>query len=86
MSDDQLFPVPGDWAARAHADQTTYQQMYRASVEDPEGFWAEQGKRIDWIKPYTEIRDVSYDAADLHIRWYYDGTLNASVNCIDRHL
>ncbi len=86
MSDDQLFPVPGDWAARAHADQATYQQMYRASVEDPEGFWAEQGKRIDWIKPYTEIRDVSYDAADLHIRWYYDGTLNASVNCIDRHL
>ena len=86
MSDDQLFPVPGDWAARAHADQATYQRMYRASVEDPEGFWAEQGKRIDWIKPYTEIRDVSYDAADLHIRWYYDGTLNASVNCIDRHL
>ena len=86
MSDDQLFPVPGDWAARAHADQAKYQQMYRISVEDPEGFWAEQGKRIDWIKPYSQIKDVSYDAADLHIRWYYDGTLNASVNCIDRHL
>ena len=86
MSDDQLFPVPGDWAARAHADREKYQQMYRASVDDPDGFWAEQGKRIDWIKPYSAIRDVSYDAADLHIRWYYDGTLNASVNCIDRHL
>lgn len=86
MSDDQLFPVPDAWAARAQADQATYQQMYRTSIEDPEGFWAEQGQRIDWIKPYSQIRDVSFDAADLHIRWYYDGTLNASLNCIDRHL
>ncbi len=86
MSDDQLFPVPDDWAARAYADREKYQQMYRASIDDPDGFWAEQGKRIDWIKPFSKISDVSYDAADLHIRWYYDGTLNASVNCIDRHL
>ena len=86
MADNELFPVPEAVAKRAWADSAKYQEMYRRSVDDPEGFWAEHGKRIDWIKPYTEIRDVSYDAADLHIRWYYDGTLNASVNCIDRHL
>jgi acetyl-CoA synthetase len=85
MSDD-LFPVPAEWAGRAWADDATYQDMYRRSMEDSEGFWAEQGKRIDWIKPYTKIRDVSYDSHDLHIKWFHDGTLNASVNCLDRHL
>jgi acetyl-CoA synthetase len=59
--------------------------MYDRSVKDPEGFWAEHGKRIDWIKPYTKIKDVSY-TGDVHIKWFYDGTLNASVNCLDRHL
>ena len=60
--------------------------MYEQSVADPEGFWGEHGKRIDWIKPYTQVKDVSYDQSDLHIRWYHDGTLNASANCLDRHL
>jgi acetyl-CoA synthetase len=55
-------------------------------VEDPEGFWAEHGKRIDWIKPYTQIKDVSFARDDVHIKWFYDGTLNASANCLDRHL
>jgi acetyl-CoA synthetase len=85
MSDD-LFPVPAEWASRAWADDATYQDMYRRSTDDPEGFWAEQGKRIDWIKPYSKIKDVSYDDHDLHIKWFHDGTLNASVNCLDRHL
>src|SRR3546814_7475401 len=60
--------------------------MYRRSIDDPEGFWGEQGKRIDWFTPYTKVKDVSFDAKDLHIRWFYDGTLNASYNCLDRHL
>src|SRR3546814_16625344 len=60
--------------------------MYRRSIDDPEGFWGEQGKRIDWFTPYTMVKDVSFDAKDLHIRWFYDGTLNASYNCLDRHL
>ncbi|MGR4001240.1 MAG: acetate--CoA ligase [Alphaproteobacteria bacterium] len=63
-----------------------YLQLYGESIEDNEGFWREHGQRIDWIRAYTQVKDVSYDPDDLHIRWYYDGTLNASVNCIDRHL
>jgi acetyl-CoA synthetase len=86
MSNDQLFPVPTEWAKKAHVDNDKYLAMYAASVNDPEAFWGEQGRRIDWIRPYTKVRDVSFDAKDFHIRWYEDGTLNASVNCIDRHL
>ena len=86
MSDIETIAVPGDWANRAHVDNDTYLQMYQASVDDPEAFWAEHGKRIDWIKPYNQIKDVSYAADDLHIKWYADGTLNASYNCLDRHL
>jgi acetyl-CoA synthetase len=83
---DELIPVPADWAKRAWADESRYRAMYERSVKDPEGFWREHGKRLDWIKPYTQVKDVSYDAKDLHIRWFHDGALNASVNCIDRHL
>jgi acetyl-CoA synthetase len=60
--------------------------MYKQSVEDSEGFWREEGKRIDWIKPYTQVKEVNFNAPDVSIKWYYDGTLNASVNCLDRHL
>ncbi len=56
------------------------------SISDPDSFWAEQGKRIDWIKPYSQISDVSYQRPDVHIKWFADGTLNASANCLDRHL
>ena len=86
MSDQELFPVPAEWAQRAFADAAQYADMYKQSVEDPEGFWGEHGKRIDWIKPYTQVKDVSYAPDDVHIRWYHDGVLNASVNCLDRHL
>ncbi|MFZ5932275.1 MAG: acetate--CoA ligase [Pseudomonadota bacterium] len=86
MSDNQVFPVPAEWAAKAYVDNDKYLAMYAASVDNPEAFWGEQGKRIDWIRPYTKVRDVSFDAKDFRIRWYEDGTLNASVNCIDRHL
>jgi acetyl-CoA synthetase len=83
---DELFPVPADVAAAAHVDRATYDEMYRRSVEDPEGFWGEHGQRIDWFKPYTQVKDVSYAKDDLHVRWFYDGTTNAAYNCLDRHL
>ncbi|MEO5375183.1 MAG: acetate--CoA ligase [Alphaproteobacteria bacterium] len=86
MSDGQLFPVPEAVAKAAWVDDAKYKAMYQRSISDSEGFWAEHGKRIDWIKPYTKIRDVSFTAPDVHIKWFYDGTLNASVNCLDRHL
>ena len=82
----EVFPVPEEWAKRAWADETKYMKMYEASVSDPEGFWGEHGKRIDWIKPYTKVKSVSFQAPDVSIKWYEDGTLNASANCLDRHL
>src|SRR4051812_39788219 len=85
MSDETEFPVPEDVAKRAWVDAAQYEAAYQRSVADPEGFWAEQGKRIDWIKPFTKVKDVDY-TGDVRIRWYYDGTLNVSANCIDRHL
>ena len=85
MSENSLFPVARDWADKAWCDKAGYQDMYRRSIEDPEGFWGEEGKRIDWLKPYTKVKDVSY-SGDVHIRWFEDGTLNASANCLDRHL
>jgi len=86
MSDNELFPVPESFAAGAHADNDKYLEMYQRSVDDPEGFWGEQGKRIDWFTPYTKVKDVSYDESDLHVKWYHDGTTNAAYNCLDRHL
>lgn len=86
MSDTQVFPVPREWAAKAWVDEARYRQMYRRSIADPEGFWGEHGKRLDWIKPYTKVKDTSFASQDLHIRWYRDGTLNACYNCVDRHL
>ena len=78
--------VKKDFAARAYVDQAGYEDMYKRSIEDNEGFWAEQASCIDWIKPFTKVKDVSYDKDDLHVRWYYDGTLNVCYNCVDRHL
>ena len=71
---------------RALLKEDDYQKMYAASVEDNEGFWAEQAMRIDWFKPFTETKDVSYAVDDVHIKWFADGTLNACYNCVDRHL
>ncbi len=85
MSENLLFPVPDSVAANAWADNDKYLEMYQASVDDPETFWGKKGKRIDWIKPYTQVKDVDY-ADDAKIKWYQDGTLNASYNCLDRHL
>ena len=86
MSEDLVIPVPEAVAKSAWCDEDTYLRMYEQSIKDPEGFWGEQGKRVDWIKPYSKVKDTSFDPPDVHIRWYYDGTLNASANCLDRHL
>ncbi|MDJ0654391.1 MAG: acetate--CoA ligase [Xanthomonadales bacterium] len=86
MTEIHTHPVPPAIAESAHIDQARYDDMYRRSVEDNEAFWAEQGKRIDWITPFTQVKDVSFARDDLHIRWYHDGTLNVCANCVDRHL
>ncbi len=86
MSEHHIFPVPADIAAASHCDNAKYLEMYQRSVEDADGFWGEHGKRLDWIKPYTQVKDVNYNAPDVSIKWYADGTLNASANCLDRHL
>jgi len=73
-------------AANAHVDAAKYDEMYAASINDPEAFWAEHGKRIDWIKPFTKVKDVNYNFGEVSIKWYEDGEMNVSANCIDRHL
>ena len=82
----ETFPINPEIASNALINESQYFEMYQRSIEDNESFWAEQGKRIDWIKPYTKIKDVSFERDDLHIKWYHDGTLNVCANCVDRHL
>ena len=86
MDQEPIFQPSQALAKHAHIDAKGYEALYAESIADPDGFWAEHGKRVDWIKPYSQISDVSYDASDLHIKWYADGTLNAAANCLDRHL
>ena len=81
----QIFPVKPEIEKNAKINKATYAKMYKESIDDPVKFWGEQGKRINWIKPYTQIKDVDF-ADNARIRWYYDGSLNACANCIDRHL
>ena len=83
---EKVYGVSADWAKRAWVDEARYQEMYRRSIKDPEGFWGEEGKRIDWFKPYTKVRDISWDSHHVAIRWYEDGETNAAYNCVDRHL
>ena len=74
------------WSKRAYVNKKAYEKKYNLSINDNENFWRKEGKRITWIKPYTKVKDVNYSKTDVRIKWYYDGTLNASANCIDRHL
>ncbi len=83
---DAVYPVPAEWAEKALIDADRYADLYRESVEDPEGFWRREAQRIDWIKPFTEVRRTSFREDDFCIRWFADGTLNLSANCLDRHL
>ena len=82
----QNFPPSSEFAANAHVDSDRYDAMYAASRADPEAFWAEHGKRIDWMKPFSKVKNVSYAHPNISIKWFEDGTLNVSSNCIDRHL
>lgn len=86
MSDPEIYPVPAELAARAHMDRAGYEAARIAARETPDAFWAEQAERLDWMTFPTKIKDVSFNKADFRIRWFEDGVLNASVNCIDRHL
>ena len=81
-----IYPVDAETKARALIDAAGYDKMYAQSVDDNAAFWAEQAQRIDWIKPFTKCKDVSFARDDLHVRWFYDGTLNVCYNCVDRHL
>ena len=83
---EKVYQVTPEWSKRAHIDNARYLEMYAASIKDPVKFWGEQGKRIDWIKPYTQVKNTSYAPGNVHIEWYGDGTTNISMNCIDRHL
>ncbi|MEM6760168.1 MAG: acetate--CoA ligase [Pseudomonadota bacterium] len=86
MSDTKTHAPSADFAARAHVDAAKYEEMYAASIADPEAFWRQQGQRVDWITPFTQVKDVSYEYGKVSINWYADGTLNVSANCVDRHL
>ncbi len=88
MPDDRhpTYPPSGDIAATAHIDAATYDRMYADSVADPEGFWAREGRRIDWIKPYSTVKNTDFTLGQVSIKWFEDGTLNVAANCIDRHL
>ena len=86
MSDNKIFKVNAEWAKNALINAHQYESDYTKSFDNNEEFWKEQGNRIDWITPYTKVKDVSYQQKDFKIKWYYDGELNASTNCIDRHL
>ncbi len=81
-----LYPVPPEWRARAYVNAERYADMYARSVSDPDGFWREQAQRLDWIQPFTRVKETSFDEATFGIRWFADGTLNLAANCLDRHL
>jgi acetyl-CoA synthetase len=83
---DLVFPVSAEFKQKAWLDEDGYRKGYERSLRDPDGFWAEQASSLDWIKPPGVFRDVSFGPNDVHIRWFADGTLNASANCLDRHL
>jgi len=83
---EKIYDVPADWRKRAYADDAKYKDLYARSIKDPNGFWAEQAKRIDWIKPFSKVKNTSFDPHNVSIKWFEDGTLNVCHNCVDRHL
>ncbi|QFT93401.1 Acetyl-coenzyme A synthetase [Roseovarius sp. THAF9] len=83
---DKTYAPSADFTANAHVDAAKYDEMYAASIKDPEAFWGAHGKRVDWIKPYSKVKDVDYTYGNVSIKWFEDGTLNVAANCIDRHL
>jgi acetyl-CoA synthetase len=86
MSEGKLYKVPGTWKKHAFIDAEGYQESYQQSVKNPDKFWGKHGKRIDWFTPYTKVKNTSFTAPDVHIKWFEDGITNVAYNCIDRHL
>ena len=86
MSETTIYDVPAAWAEKAWVNAAEYATLYAASIADSDGFWAEHGKRIDWFKPYTKVKNASYAPGEVSIKWFEDGVTNAAYNCIDRHL
>ena len=83
---DKIYSPTTAFAQNAHANKSTYENMYAASITDPDAFWAEQGQRLDWMTPFTKVKNTSFEHSNVSIKWYEDGELNVSANCIDRHL
>ena len=83
---DHVYEVPAEWARRAFIDKAKYQALYARSIREPDEFWGEHGKRIDWFKPFTKVKNTSFDPNNVSIKWYEDGVTNVAHNCIDRHL
>ena len=83
---DKIYSPTTAFAQNAHANKSTYENMYAASIIDPDAFWAEQGQRLDWMTPFTKVKNTSFEHSNVSIKWYEDGELNVSANCIDRHL
>ncbi len=81
-----LYPVPAEWRERAYVNAERYADMYAGSLADPDSFWGKQAQRLDWITPFSTIKQTSFDEADFGIQWFADGTLNLAANCLDRHL
>ena len=86
LKSEPIFKVSKLWAKKSYVDKSAYEKKYKLSIKKNDEFWKKEGKRITWIKPYKKIKDVKYSKSNVKIKWYYDGTLNASANCIDRHL
>jgi acetyl-CoA synthetase len=86
MPDSKTYAPSAAFSAHAHADEATYKKMYAASVSEPEAFWGEQGKRLDWMTPYSKVKNTSFEYGNVSVEWFADGTLNVAANCIDRHL
>ncbi len=83
---EKVYDVPAEWSRRAFIDDAKYREMYARSIKDPNGFWAEQAKRIDWIKPFSKVKNTTFGPGNVSIKWFEDGTLNACYNCVDRHV
>lgn len=82
---EEIYPVPREMARTARVDAARYEELYKQSIEDPDAFWGEQGKRLDWFKPFSKVKNTDFNG-DVSIKWYEDGVLNACYNCVDRHL
>ena len=83
---DKVYDVPAEWKQRALLDDARYRDMYAASIKDPDTFWAQQAKRLDWMRPFSKVKNTSFALDNVSIKWFEDGALNVAYNCIDRHL